>query len=148
MAEVGIAASILGIASFGVRLTLTLYDFGATASAARAQTDRVARNVTHYSNLLELLGERLEDDKHVHSEAALDFIEELSEDSWDLFKSIKKLLPSREHGQDQISLIEKAKWNFKKPRVDALMVEVERLKTSVNLLVQILYAGVKIRSYK
>src|SRR5271163_4486474 len=117
MAEVGIAASVLGVASFGVRLTLTLYDFGATASAARAQTDRVARNVTHYSNLLELLGERLEDDKRVHSEAALDFIEELSEDSRDLFKRIKRLLPSREHGQDQISLIEKVKWNFKKPKV-------------------------------
>jgi hypothetical protein len=70
MAEVGVVASIIGISTFGVKLTLTLYDFGSTASSAREQTDRIART-------------------------------------------------------------------FKKTKVDALMVELEQLKTYVDLLLQV-----------
>jgi hypothetical protein len=145
MAEVGIAASIIGIASFGVKLTLTLYDFGSTGSSARKETGRIARNVTLFSNVLELLGERLDDDKPVHSEAALDFAEELSEDSKDFFQRIENLLPERRRDQDKLSFLQKIAWNFKKTKVDALIVELEQLKSSVNLLVQVLYAGLKTR---
>jgi len=148
MAEVGIAASIIGIATFGVKLTLTLYTFGTTASSAREQIDRIARNVALFSNILELLGERLNDDKPIHSEAALDFAEALYEDSKRLFERIEELLPDRRRESEELSFIQKIMWNFKKGKVDALMAELEQLKSSVNLLVQVLYAGVKIRSYK
>src|SRR5271155_4409597 len=127
MAEVGVAASIIGIATFGVKLTLTLYDFGSTASSAREQIDRIARNVTLFSNVLELLGERLDDDKPIHSEVALDFAEELSEDSKDLFQRIENLLPERRHDEDKLSFFQKIAWNFKKSKIDALMVELEQL---------------------
>jgi hypothetical protein len=42
---------------------------------------------------LELLAEHLDDDRPIHSEAALDFAEELSEDSRDLLQRIENCSP-------------------------------------------------------
>jgi hypothetical protein len=146
MAEVGIAASIVGLAGFAVQLTQTLYDFGTTAASARAQTDRIAKNVTLYSIVLELLADRLSDDEPIHSDKALRLADELCDQSYDLFDSIEDLLPKPRQDGDQISFLQKIAWSFKKPKVDLLIGELEYLKSTVNLLVQVLYAGKRIRS--
>ena len=145
MAEV--AASIIGISTFGIKLTLTLYEFGSTASSAKQQTDHIARNVTLYSNVLELLAERLEADAPIISEAAFDLVEELYDQSDELFSRIRSLLPRKE-GRDEISFLQKIAWNFKKTKVDVLVGELDRLKATVQLLVTVIFAGKRIQSYR
>jgi hypothetical protein len=145
MAEIGLAASLLSIAGFGIQLTNTLYNFGSTASSARDQTDRVARHVTLYSDVLELLAGRINEDEPVHSEKALNLVDEICEQSQDLFDQIRCQLPSR---SQKLSFVQKIKWNLRKSRVDLLVTEIEYLKSTVNLLVSVLYAGKKIRSYR
>lgn len=145
MAEVGLAASLLGIASFGVQLTTTLYRFGSTASAAREQTDYIARHVTLYADVLELLAQRIDEDEPIHSPKALALVDEIYDQSADLFDKIKDLLPNR---KDKVNFLQKIKWNFKKIKVDLLVAEIEYLKTTVTLLVSVLYAGKKIRRHK
>jgi hypothetical protein len=142
MAE--LAASIIGISSFGVKLTLTLYDFGATTASAKRQTDYIAKHVTLYSNVLELLAERLEADAPMISEAAMDVAEELYDQSDELFSRIRKLLPRK----DDLNFFQKIAWNFKKPKVDLLVGELEYLKSTVQLLVTVIFAGKKIQSYR
>ena len=145
MAEVGLVASLLGIASFGIQLTTTLYKVGSTASCARDQTDYVARHITLYSDILELLAQKIDDDEPIHSRKALDLVGEIYDQSCDLFDKIEDLLPDR---ADKLSFLEKIKWNFKKPKVDLLVTEIEYLKSTVNLLIGVLYAGKKIRTCK
>lgn len=145
MAEVGFAASLLGIASFGVQLTSTLYRFGSTASAAKEQTDYIARHVTLYADVLELLAQRIDEDEPIHSRKALDLVDEIYDQSVDLFDKIEDLLPNR---KDKVSFLQKIKWNFKKTKVDLLVAELGYLKTTVSLLISVLYAGKKIRRKK
>ena len=131
----------------GIKLTLTLYDFGCTTSFAKQQTDHIAKHVTLYSNVLELLAERLEADAPIISEAAIDLVEELYEQSEELFDRIRALLP-RKDGRDEISFRSKIAWNFKKTRVDLLVGELEYLKSTVQLLVTVIFTGRRIQSYR
>jgi hypothetical protein len=93
MAKVGVVASILGIANLGVKLALAPCDLGSTASSTREHSGGMARNVTLFSNVLELLAGCLENDELIHSEAALNFAEERLQDSNDLFQTRRGSLP-------------------------------------------------------
>ncbi|OAL25863.1 hypothetical protein AYO20_10325 [Fonsecaea nubica] len=145
MAEIGLVASLLGISTFAIQLTTVLYNFGSTASSAREQTDYVARHVTLYSDVLEILAQRIDDDEPIHSRQALDLVNDIYGHSRDLFDKIRDLLPDR---ADKVSFVDKIKWNFKKTKVDLLVSEIQYLKSTVNLLVSVLYAGRTIRRHK
>ena len=55
MEAVGIVASIFGISSFVLGLTKILYEFGDTVTSAKEEAHRVARNISNYSGVLDLL---------------------------------------------------------------------------------------------
>jgi hypothetical protein len=145
MAE--IVASIIGISTFGVKLTLRLYEFGSTTSSAKQETDRIAKHVTLYSNVLEILAERLEADAPLISEAAIDLAEELYDQSDELFRRIKALLP-RKDAQDKMPFLQKVAWNFRKTKVDMLIGELQYLKSTVHLLVTVIFTGKRVRAYR
>jgi hypothetical protein len=65
MAEVGLIASLVSIAGAAVQLTRTLYAFGSTTSAAREHVDHIAKNVSFYSGVLELLVEQFGNDRPI-----------------------------------------------------------------------------------
>jgi hypothetical protein len=130
------------------KLTTSLYEFGSTVSSAREQTDYVAKNVTLYSQVLELLGERLDDDKPIHSRKALVLACELCEQSHALFDKIQDLLPDQRRCHNQLSWLQKVAWNFRKSRVNLLVGELEYLKSTVQLLVQVLFTGRRIRAFR
>ena len=128
MAEIGIAASLIGITSAAISLTRTLYVFGSTTSAARDQVDYIAKNVSFYSDVLDLLVEQFEFDRPIHSRKALTLAEKLHDHSYDLFDRIRDLIPDRKRSRDQFSFIQRIAWNFKKTRVDFLVGELENLR--------------------
>jgi hypothetical protein len=144
---VEVAASIIGISTFGIKLTLTLYEFGSTTSSAKQQTDHIAKHVTLYSNVLELRAERLESDAPIISDVAIDLVEELYDQSDELFNKIRALIP-RKDNRDELSFLQKIGWNFKKPKVDLLVGELDYLKSTVQLLVTVIFTGRRIRSYR
>ncbi|KAF7511438.1 hypothetical protein GJ744_004627 [Endocarpon pusillum] len=143
MAE--LAAGVIGISTFGIQLTRTLYEFGSTASSAKEQTDYIARHVTLYASVLDLLSERIDEEDPILSSKAYDLVEELGDQSYNLFHKIEKLLPVR--GKDDLTFFEKIKWNFKKSKVELLVGELDYLKSTVHLLVSVIFAGKRIRSY-
>jgi hypothetical protein len=65
MAEVGLIASLVSIAGAAVQLTRTLCAFGSTTSAAREHVDHIAKNVSFYSGVLELLVEQFGNDRPI-----------------------------------------------------------------------------------
>lgn len=146
MAEVAAIASIVGIASFGIQLTQSLYEFGSTVSAAKEETGYIARHVDLYANVLDVLKEKIDDDEPILSDAAVDLIDELEYQSKELFVKIEKLLPNPKEGKDDISFLQKVKWNFTKQRVALLVGEIDRLRSIVHLLTTIIFTGRKFRS--
>jgi hypothetical protein len=148
MAEVGLIASLVSIAGAAVQLTRTLYVFGSTTSAAREHVDHIAKNVSFYSDVLELLVEQFDNDRPIHSTKAIILAEKLYDHSCDLFDRIRDLIPRGYRNGDQISFLQRIAWNFKKTKVDVLVGELESLKSSVQLLVQVLCAARQLRAYK
>jgi hypothetical protein len=148
MAEIGLVASLVGVAGAAVQLTRTLYEFGSTASAAREQVDHVAKNVSFYSDVLELLIEQFDCDRPIHSTKAVVLAEKLYDHSCDLFDRIGDLIPRGRRNRDQISFLQRITWNFKKTKVDVLVGELESLKSTVQLLVQVLCAARQLRAYR
>lgn len=142
MAE--IAASILSISAFGIGVTRALYEFGSTASGAKEHTDYIARHVTLYAGVLELLYDRINDEEPIVSGKAYKLVEELSGQSNDLFEKIRNLLPDR--AREDSPFLQKIKWNLKKSKVELLVAELDYLKSTVHLLVTVLFAGKRIRS--
>lgn len=78
-ADFAIAIGVLQVASAGISLTKTLYDFGTTASAAGEQTDFIAKNISLYCRIWKTLGRQLKVDNPDHSAEALDVAQELRE---------------------------------------------------------------------
>lgn len=148
MAEVGIAASLIGITGAAISLARTLYVFGSTTSAAREQVDYIGKNVSFYSDVLELLVEQFEHDRPIHSKKAIALAEKLHDHSYDLFDWIRDLMPDGRRTRDQISFLQRIAWNFKKTKVDLLVGELENLKSTVQLLVQVLCAARQIHVYQ
>ena len=148
MAELGVAAALIGITTFGIKLTHSLYDFGSTVGSAREQADYVARHVNLYTKALDLLRERLEDDHPIHSRRALDLVDELYDQSYELFYKIRDLLPERPRRGEDLSWMKKISWNFKRSKIELLVGELVYLKSTAHLLVDVLYAGKTIRTYE
>ncbi|KAK5459537.1 hypothetical protein LTS15_003665 [Exophiala xenobiotica] len=119
------AASLIAIATFGVKLTTTLYEFGANAASARGQTDRIARHLRLYSEVLEVLVDRIDDSEPIHSAKALNLVDEVYDQSYDLFDKIRDLIPNK---GDRMTFLRKLTWNFKKSRVALVVSEIEYLK--------------------
>ncbi|OCT52557.1 hypothetical protein CLCR_10214 [Cladophialophora carrionii] len=148
MAEAAAVASIVGIASFGIQLTKTLYEFASTVSGARDEANYIARHVDLYANVLDILTERIDDDEPILTDAAFDLIDELRYQSHEIFTTIQNLLPVPKQGKDDISFLQKVKWNFAKSRVALLVGELDYLRSTVHLLVTVIFTGKKIRSHR
>jgi hypothetical protein len=148
MAEAAAVATVVGIASFGIQLTKILYDFGSTVSGAREETSYIARHVDLYANVLDILTERIDDEEPILTDAALDLIEELHFQSNELFAKIQDLLPGAKASNDDVSFLERVKWNFRKSKVALLVGELDYLRSTVHLLVTIVFTGRKIQRSK
>ncbi|KAJ9604052.1 hypothetical protein H2200_011575 [Cladophialophora chaetospira] len=146
MAEAAAIASIVGIASFGIQLTQTLYNFGSNVSTAREDANYIARHVDLYANVLDILTERIDDEDPILSDAAFDLVDELKYQSIELFNKIEQSLPSPKEGRNDISFLQRMKWNFTKSRVALLVGELDYLRSTVHLLVTIIFTGRKIQS--
>lgn len=146
MAE--IVASIIGISTFGIKLTDTLYRFGCAFSAARDQTSRISQHIIDFTTILDILSSTIDDEASFISEKAIVMIQKLCDQSSKLFYDIEDRLPPRReiHGRESISLKDKIMWNFRKSRVELLLGQLDYVKSNVLLLVMTTLVGKKLRS--
>ena len=128
-------ASILGISTFALQLTKTLYEFGDAVESAKEETDKIARNLSNCSNVLDLLQESLRDDEPLYTQKALNLAHSLSKQSETIFEEIRAIVPGSPPW-DGLKLREKAQWAFRKSKVNGLVAEIEHLKSTLNLLLQ------------
>jgi len=146
-AEIGIVASLIAISGAGITLTKALYDFGSIAAGAQAQVDRIGRNVSYYSETLDLLAEEIGNDRSLHSQKAVRLVEKLYDGSHYIFDEIHGLIPDRQRTRDQFTFLQRIAWNFKKTKVDLLIGELENLKSTAQLLVSVLCLARELQTY-
>ncbi|MCJ1400375.1 hypothetical protein MMC11_003580 [Xylographa trunciseda] len=135
MAEVvGLVASVVGIAAFGAKLSLTLYEYGDTVVHARKQIDNIANEVTLCSSVLQHIGTVLETEEATYSPALALTTKRIIQECKDLFHEIRSKVRHRKRQRGKG--IRRVQWLFDKPRATELKAELEGLKSTLMLMVQ------------
>ena len=90
MAEIGLIASVIGVAGAGLKLSITLYTFSETVATAADSIKAIAKDVSLTSAVLEELGSNLKHDEQarLYSGTALKTAQTVVVDCEAVFKQI------------------------------------------------------------
>lgn len=154
MAEIGLIASVLQIASCGLKLSITLYTFAETVSNADKNIKHIAKDVSLTSAVLNELGSSLENDKQrmVASENAIRTAKEVLSECSEIFNEIETTLQKGMKKASSGNRIEKLsfemlKWPFLQPKMELLRSNLERLKSTLILMLNVFAYAHKVKRY-
>lgn len=136
MEAVAVVASFVGTSSFALELTKLLFEFGDAVTLLREETHKIARNISNYSNVLDLLQESLQAETPLYTQRAFELANSLSIQSQTILQEIKDLVPGSLSWAGS-KFGNKTHRAFRETRVNALIGEVEHLKSTLNLLLQV-----------
>lgn len=151
MAELfGTAAGIIQVAEVGFNLATTLYKYASTVKGAERDIKRIARDVKLTSKVLERTHEQLKADQQAQlcTNDALVDLEDVLEGCREAFKEVddslnKSMKPPS--GKLGMSLTEKLKWPLKQDKLEVLRANLEKLKTTLLLMLSVFAYGSKIQ---
>jgi hypothetical protein len=164
MAEIGLIASIIGIASVGIKLSITLYAFSETVSTAHDDIKNIARDVSLTSSVLDELAANLKNDEQarLYSGTALATAQTVVKDCEGVFGEIEAALRKamermskgevgsgekrKKGGKVVLSAMEKLKWPFLQPKMELLRGNLERLKSTLVLMLNVLTYARKVQT--
>ena len=149
MAELGIIASVAQIADLGVRLSLRLYTFGETVASADNSISAISKDVSLTSSVLRELGQTLEKDQQSRlcSQNALETADGIVKECFEIFQSMDKSLAKSmsrlglqngQRGAKTVAALERLKWPFLQPKMQLLRSNLERLKSTLLLMLNVL----------
>lgn len=145
LAAIGVVASVAQLADFGFKLSLKLYTFSSTVSAASASIKALSSDVSLTSTVLKELCIIIKLDEssssHVVSPTAIDATAQTVRDCLAVFEQLDEALDKSLGRMDMGGgkrVREKLKWPFKQPKMELLSGNLERLKASLTLMLQVL----------
>jgi hypothetical protein len=155
MAElVGLTASIVSIASAGVKLSTTLYTFAESASRADQDVTDIASDVALTANVLDSVGIVLKEDetKCLASKAALNDADNIIKRCEAVFGEIRQIIEKRtkvgKDGKKTVTTLGRLAWPLKEQKVELMKRRLDSLKLSLSLLLKVLsFAGDKARGF-
>ena len=140
----GLAASIIQVVSTGVQVSVYLYNFAGQVSSAKKALQEVSNDISFTTNVLEQLRATLESEKQngVASKESLLTAEALVNECSSIFEAImaliKKHFPQPEKAHSKRAKLDALKWPFIQPRIEAMRSNLEKHKTKLILMVQVL----------
>ncbi|KAK4694069.1 hypothetical protein P7C71_g3446, partial [Lecanoromycetidae sp. Uapishka_2] len=141
-----IIASIIGVAGAGFRLSLLLNAVATEMANADCDIHNIAKGISLFSLMLKQVGKTMEEGKTVASQSAIETATEIRDQSELVFQEIERMV-NLSQGRDEkgnirsITITEKVKWCFKKQKVQYLLGQLESLKLSLSIMLQILQMG-------
>lgn len=141
-----IISSVLGVAGAGFRLSLLLNAVGGELATADLEIQKIAKEISLFSLLLKQVGLTLEGTESIASQAALDTANEITTQSQLVFTEVKEMVEMSQQRDANgnlrsITIAQRVKWCFKKQRVQYLLGQLEALKMSLAIMLQILQLG-------
>jgi hypothetical protein len=146
LAAIGVVASVTQLADYGFKLSIKLFSYSEAVSRADKSIQLLSNEVSLTSAVLKELSGILQDDEtklisRTAVEATSGTVKECFIVFQELEKVLEKSLPKRgEKGGDgaKMKIGEKLKWPFVQPKVNMLRVNLDRLKASLALMLQVL----------
>ncbi|KAK5191872.1 hypothetical protein LTR72_008494 [Exophiala xenobiotica] len=159
MAEIGLVGTVVGLASAGVKLSLTLYTFSETVSSAGTDIKNIARDVSLTSSVLKELGTNLEQDDQtkLYSSSALQTAKEVVRECESVFIDLEKVMQkatertskkASKPGKLTLSAFDKLTCPFLQPKMEVLRSNLERLKSTLVLMLNVLTYAKDLRAEK
>ncbi len=140
-----VIASTVSVASAGIALSTTLYTFAETAYRADKTVKDIAQDVSLTSAVLHELGHLIEQDSKARlcSESALSTADQAIKGCGNVFTEINFILSKSlkrvgSGGKNTVSTFGKLKWPFMEKKMELLRSNLERLKTTLLLLLNVL----------
>jgi hypothetical protein len=152
MAEIGLLASIISVASAGAKTSLCLYQFADAVGSAGKGIRGVATEISLFCSVLKQLDSTLRRARSArYSLSALMAADEILSECQRVFAEIRVIVDHLQQddlasGQPTISLVSKVKWAFKRPRVLVLRSTLESMKITLLLMLTTLDFAQKIAS--
>jgi hypothetical protein len=138
-------ASITGVAGAGFRLSLILNAVNCEVANAGLDVHRISKGVTLFSIMLKQTGTVLQTVDSVHSHEAVETAMSIAEESTRVFDEFNDMLDrvrSRPRaGASSPTIQQRFRWCFKKHRVTYLLAQLESLKLSLSVMMQIIQLG-------
>ena len=137
---------ILRVASAGFRLSLVLNAVGTGMANPFIDIHNIAKNISLFSLMLKETAVVMGEGGHVASQAAIDAATEISYQGQLVFDEIKSMTDLSQGTDEQgilrsITTSEKNKWAFKRHKVAYLLGQLESLKLSLAIMLQVLQMG-------
>lgn len=144
-AILGIAATVIGLASAGCQIASSLNALGCNIVSAGVELTSISKGVMMFSLILKQVGLALQAADSVHSSEALETAKLIAHECKRVFDEIEgkldKATTKRSDGSMAPSIQQRFKWGFKKDRVQFLLARLESLKLDLLVMFQILQMG-------
>jgi len=150
---VGLAASVIQIADIGSRLSVKLFTFSRKVKNADKSIDALSQDIAATGAVLKQLGETLSKDASlkVCSQGAVDTAKSLVEDTNNVFSGLEKLIETNEKPSSKflkgISIKQRLKFPFLQPQIEQVQANLERLKSSLLVILNVLIFAEQLRKY-
>lgn len=146
----GIAAGVLQIAELGGRLSVKLYTFGRKIKNADKNIDSISQEIAATGAVLQQLGNTLkkDDQRKLCSDEALTTARKLVADCYKVFSELEDSLDGRSSSSKLVSNWKhRLKYPFLEPQIDLLLSNLERLKSSLLVMLNVLVLAGQIKRY-
>lgn len=144
MAEIGVIASIVGVAGAGAKLSLVLFGFASTVGSARVEVERVGTEISQFCAVLTQLRSTLKESRaRKFSDDAIRTTQDILERCQKIFQEIEDIVvplqrSTRNSKETSVDLVARVKWTFRRSKVQVLQKTLESSKNSLQLMLQVL----------
>ncbi|KAJ9312371.1 hypothetical protein DTO271D3_7387 [Paecilomyces variotii] len=146
MTDTGSVAPVLGVANAGFRLSLLLNAVACQIASSGIEIHSISKGVSLFALALKHVGKVLRETDPVHSAQALAEAREITDQGYMILNEIEDMLDrlkasealATTHG---LSVQQRVRWCFKKHRVTYLLSQLECLKLSLAVMLQVLQLG-------
>ncbi|MCJ1399404.1 hypothetical protein MMC11_002606 [Xylographa trunciseda] len=144
MAEIGLIASVIGVAGAGLKLALTLRQFASEVKDAARQMHDIATSVSLFSTTLREVGKSVQSRDSPRSNEALEALMEITNNCRSVFEEIESMIqvlrPSEDvhmpQGRRSTNIKPSVQWVFKKSKVQYLTGRLESSKLTLVIMLQ------------
>ena len=147
MAELGLVAAVVQLADVGVRIGDKIYTFGQTVASADDSIVFISKHIAHTSSILKTLADRLDKDheEYLYSPSDVNTADTIVKECLEIAQEMDRALSKRmirmglDGGSSRSAIIalERLKWPFLKPRMMLLWSHLDKLTSSLHLLLNV-----------
>jgi hypothetical protein len=152
LAAIGIVASVAQLADYGFKLSIQLFAYSQAVSTADQSIKGLSHDISLTSSVLQELCRLMEsDDSGLISTRAIEAIQQTVKECLQVFKELNDVLETslenlgKSHTSDEKRkpkrrsiAFAKMKWPFQQPKVELLRSNLDRMTSSLTLMLQVL----------